>query len=196
MSSTVLLALAAGVCIAAAAGLRAFLPLLALGLAARFHLLGLHPGMEWLATDAALWAFGTAAVLEIAADKIPVVDHALDAIGTAVRPAAAVVGAYAALDGWGTPWAQLAALALGVGALGVHVAKAKTRLGSTAMTLGHANPLLSIGEDLASAGLLALAILVPIVALLGLVALLALWRWSAGRARGGAPRGTPISSRP
>src|SRR5689334_1935298 len=143
----ILLALVSGIAIAAACGLRAFLPLLLLGLAARFGLIHLRPGAEWMAGDTALWALGIAAVLEVVSDKVPVVDHALDAIGTLLRPAAAWLGSFAVLAGWGSPWAQIAALVLGAGALAVHGLKAKTRLGSTVATAGHANPLLSVLED-------------------------------------------------
>jgi len=164
--SLALLALASGVAIAAACGLRAFLPLLALGLAGRFHAVTLRPSVEWLAGDAALWSLGIATVLEIAADKLPVLDHALDAVGTVLRPAAAWVGAFAVLTGWGAPWAQIAALVLGAASLAVHGVKAKTRLGSTVVTAGHANPALSVLEDLGTVGLVALAIFLPLLAVL------------------------------
>src|SRR5690349_5616343 len=81
------------------------------------RLLHLHHGSEWLASTGALWALGTAAVLEIAADKVPMVDHALDAVGTVLRPLAAAAGAFAVLGGWGEPWAGLVSLVLGAGAL-------------------------------------------------------------------------------
>jgi hypothetical protein len=173
MDWNLLLALATGVGLAAAAGLRAFLPVLAVGLAARFGLLELRPGLEWLAGAPALWALGTATVLELAADKVPVLDHALDALGTVLRPAAAALGAFAVLQGWGTPWAQLFALAMGAGALAVHGAKAHVRVGSSAVTLGAANPVLSVLEDVASFLLVALAVLVPLLAV-AFVVLLAL----------------------
>ncbi len=179
MDTGLLLALATGVGIAAACGLRAFLPLLVVGLAARAGLLHLRPEVAWLAGDPALWALGAATVLEVAGDKIPVVDHALDALGTVVRPAAAWVATYAVLQGWGTPWAQLVALMMGAGALAVHGVKAKTRLGSTALTLGHANPLLSVLEDVASVVLAVLGVLLPLLALALGVALL----WAVARRR-------------
>src|SRR5262245_25328093 len=74
------MALLSGVALAAVCGLRAFLPPLAVGLAARFGLLELDLRVAWLAGDPALVAFGFAAVLEIAADKVSVVDHALDLV--------------------------------------------------------------------------------------------------------------------
>ncbi len=172
------LAAGCGVGVAAACGLRAFLPPLAVGLAARFGLLHLRPGLEWLAGDEVLIALGVAAALEVLADKVPIVDHLLDAAGVVVRPLAAGVAAYAVLDGWDAPWARLLALVLGAGALAVQGAKAKARLGSTALSLGHANPILSLGEDVLALGLVALAILVPLLALagaLGLAWLLARW---------------------
>ena len=174
-----LLALASGIAVAAACGLRAFMPLLAIGLAGRFGLIPLRSGADWLAGDLALWTLGIATVLEIAADKVPVVDHALDAVGIVVRPAAAWLGAYAVLDGWGSPWAQLAALVLGAGALAVQGVKAKTRLGSSALTGGHANPLLSALEDAGAAVLIAAAILVPLVAIVLLLVIV----WAARRWR-------------
>src|SRR5262245_53096003 len=121
MNQGLVLALASGVAVSAACGLRAFLPLLALGLAARFAHLRLHPGVEWLASDPALVCFGFAALLEILGDKIPIVDHALDAVGTVVRPAAAWVAGFALLTPWPAPWAQILAVILGGTALAVHV---------------------------------------------------------------------------
>jgi len=106
------------------------------------------------------------------------VDHALDVIGTFIRPAAAWIGSFAILQGWGSPWAQIAALILGAGALAVHGVKAKTRLGSTAMTAGHANPVLSVAEDSGAFSLSLAAIFAPLVALA--LVLLVVWlvrRW-------------------
>ena len=172
MDASVWLALVSGIGVAAACGLRAFLPLLLLGLASRAGLVHLRGGAEWLATDLALVTLGVATAVEVAGDKIPVVDHALDVIGTVLRPAAAWLGAFAVLGAWPTPWAQIAALILGSAALGVHALKAKLRLGSTAMTLGHANPVLSTLEDGAALVTLALALLAPVLALVILAALL------------------------
>ena len=165
MHTSLLLALASGIAVAAACGLRAFLPLLLLGLAARVGLITLRSSAGWLASDLALLALAVATAVEVAADKIPVVDHALDAIGTVLRPAAAWLGAYAVLQAWPSPWAQIAALALGTTALAVHGAKAKLRLGSTIATLGHANPLVSFIEDGLALVTMAIGILVPALAI-------------------------------
>jgi uncharacterized membrane protein len=160
-----LLALASGIVLAATCGLRAFLPLLALGLAARYGHVPLTPSMHWLTGDLALIALGAATVVEITADKIPVLDHLLDMFGMAVRPLAAVFGSYAVLSGWPHPWGPLVALALGGLALSVQGVKAKTRLGSSVVTLGHANPVISLGEDVLAAIGSVLAVLMPLLAL-------------------------------
>src|SRR5437773_10868884 len=98
------LALLAGIALAAATGLRGVLPLLALGLSARLFGLELQPGLHWLTGDLALVVLGTATVLEIAGDKIPAVDHALDVVATVVRPVTAAIATYGVLVHWPTPW--------------------------------------------------------------------------------------------
>jgi len=186
-----LLALGAGVAIAAACGLRAFLPLLFIGLATRAGVIHLRPSAGWLATDLALLALGIAAVLEIAGDKIPVVDHALDAVATLLRPAAAALGAFALLGHWPSPWAQITALVLAGLSFGVHAAKAKLRLGSTVTTMGLGNPLLSAVEDVLSF-LFCWIVIVPAVALVAI----ALIAWLALRRRASRPQGPAVARRP
>ena len=160
------LALLSAVALAAACGLRAFLPLLALGIAAKLHWLSLKPELEWLGQDPALWALGAASVIEILGDKVPAIDHALDVVGTFLRPAAAALAAYALFVELPSPWAQIAALAVGGAALGLHFGKAGLRLGSSGTTGGLANPLLSILEDLASLAMILVAFFLPLLILL------------------------------
>lgn len=179
LSPSLLLGIASGVVIAATCGLRAFLPLLALGLAARFFSVPLHEGARWLANDAALVALGLATVLEIAGDKIPVVDHVLDTIGLVVRPLAGAFGSFAVLQGMPAPWGPILAVVLGGLALGVQGIKATTRIGSSAATLGTANPAVSVAEDVAAVFGVILALLAPVIAAVGIVVLLS---WLAGRA--------------
>lgn len=180
---TLLVPLASGIGIAAASGLRAFLPLLVVGVAARLGWIELQPGTAWLAGAPALIALGVATVLEILADKIPAVDHALDLVSTVTRPLAAWLGAYAVMVHWPSPWSSLVTLGLGGGALALHLLKAKLRLGSTAATMGHGNPFLSVVEDVTAVAILIVAVLAPLLVLL-LVALLA---WALLRSRRARP---------
>jgi hypothetical protein len=166
--------------LAAAAGLRAWLPLLVAGVAAKLGVADLGPSFAWLASWPALSLLGIATVVEIAGDKIPVIDHALDAVGTFIRPLTGTVAAAAALVHVQDP---LLALVLGLvvgapAALAPHVAKSTLRGVSTGTTAGLATPFLSLLEDALSLFIAVLAFVVPLLALLFLVAGVWLtWRW-------------------
>ena len=165
-------ALALAIALAASAGLRAWLPLLLAGGLARAGVLDLGDSFSFLASNKALVLFGVATVIELVGDKVPTIDHALDIIGTPVRPAA---GALLAASVLGTVSDPLTALVLGTAvgapsALIPHAAKTALRTVSTTLTGGLANPVLSFLEDAISLITFILAILVPVlvVALLGI----------------------------
>jgi len=103
-------ALALAIALAASAGLRAWLPLLLAGGLARLGILDLGDSFAFLGSNKALVLFGVATIVEIVGDKVPAVDHALDVIGTPLRPAA---GALLAASVLGTVSDPLTALALG-----------------------------------------------------------------------------------
>ncbi len=84
-----LLGIPVGLALSTAAGLRVFVPLLLTSVAARNGYLALTPSMAWIASDAALVAFVTAATIEIAAYYVPWLDNLVDAIAT---PAAITAG--------------------------------------------------------------------------------------------------------
>jgi hypothetical protein len=156
--------LAMGIGLAACAGLRAWLPLLLAGLLARGGVLELGPSFRFIASNEALILFGVATVVEMLGDKIPAVDHALDAISTVLRPAAGSLLVASVM--WKIP-DPLTALALGVAvgaptSLVPHAAKSALRAASTAFTGGLGNPVLSLLEDLAAVLLFVFAIVVPI----------------------------------
>ena len=170
---TMLFAMGAGILLAASAGLRAFLPLLGLGLAARLLDWPVAESMQWIATDAALIGLTVAALAEIVADKVPAVDHVLDMIHTVVGPLA---GALVAFTAWGdlpAPVGMILALALGVPlAGGVHLVSATTRVKSTALTAGTANPVVSAAEDGISISAIVIAFVAPVLALIGAIVVL------------------------
>ena len=158
-------AIAMGISLAACAGLRAFLPLLAVGLATRLNWLPIQESFQWMGSNEALITMGVATVVEVLADKIPVLDHALDVIYSFARP---VAGALVATSSFYT-LSPTAAIALGIilGAPlagGLHFTRAGTRLVSTATTGGLGNPILSTGEDLAAGAGVLLALFVPLLA--------------------------------
>jgi len=192
------LQIATGIALAASAGLRAFLPLFVVGVAGRMDWIPLAPSFEWLAGWPALTVFGCAVLFEIAGDKFPVIDHFLDSIQVLVKPVAGTVLAASVLTDLSPLEATTLALIVGGGVSeGVHLAKAKARLLSTATTGGVGNPVLSVVEDIvAGIGSLA-AIVAPLVVLAvllmaGSVLAWIAFRWLRGRGRAPAvPQGFP-----
>lgn len=164
-----------GLGLASASGLRTFLPLLALALAARLELFGvrLNEQMEWLVSTPAIAALAVAAVTEFLGDKVPVVDHVLDAVGSVARPLAGAVAAGAVFWNLDPTAAAIAGLIVGApAALAFNTAKGGTRVASTATTGGLGNPILSFLEDLLSLGTVLLALLAPLLVPVLLIALL------------------------
>lgn len=159
------LAIAVGIALAACSGLRAFVPLLASGLLARTGHFPLHEHLDWLASTPALVALAVAATVELVADKVPALDHALDIAQTPVRTVAGMLVATAAFAPFPT-WAAvlLGIVAGGATALGVHATKATVRAGSTVTTAGLANPVISTLEDVACAVVSFLAPLLAVFA--------------------------------
>ena len=169
------------------AGLRGFLALLIASLAAHAGWIHLNASYAWLGSDGASIVLAIFAVLEILADKIPVVDNALHLLYFIVRPAAAaiIVG--------GTVHAPNQSELIGLMVIGainafvVHGASAAARAASTASTLGVANSTMSVGEDIVALGGGALAIAMPVLAaslaLAFLVVLLLVARRMSRRAR-------------
>jgi hypothetical protein len=185
-------AIALAIGLAACAGLRAWLPLFLTGGLVRTGVIEVGTAFSFIASDRALILFGLASAIEIVADKVPVIDHALDALGTVLRPAAATVLAASVFGSFADP---LTALAMGVAvgaptALVPHMGKSVLRAASSAFTAGVANPVLSVLEDLIALALFMLAVLVPLLAG-GLVLLTA---WLIARRLRRRVRATPAAS--
>jgi hypothetical protein len=161
----VLSAVALAIALAACAGLRAWLPLFLAGVLARVGLLQLGSSFHFLSSNRALILFGVASLIEMAADKIPVVDHALDGLSTFLRPLAGALIAASVLGRVSDPLVAVAAGAMvGVpSALVPHAAKSGLRALSTSMTAGLANPFVSFLEDGATVLLVLAAVLIPLV---------------------------------
>lgn len=163
---TELLGVLAGFGLSWAAGLNAYIPALATALLARFtEAVTLPEGFEFLES---WWAIGTLVVLlivEEVLDKVPVVDHANDAIQTFIRPASGALLFAAGSEGVleNHTWAALVAGA--ATALAVHIVKALGRGVVNATTAGVGAPVASAAEDLLSIGASLAALLVPILVL-------------------------------
>ncbi len=183
-----LIQLMMGISLAAAAGLRAFLPMLAISLAARAELVDLNASFQFLARDDVLIVLLVAAIVEFVGDKIVAVDHVLDVIGTGLRPLAGALSAASVLGGLDPMLATIVGLAAGGGtSLAVHSGKAALRAGVSMFLPGFGNAAVSMLEDIVSVLGVVLAFVVPVVAFVlavGLIVLcVAAFRrgWWAGR---------------
>lgn len=155
-----------GLGLASATGLRTFLPLLMLALAAKFELFGVRliDQMEWLVSWPAIAALATAATAEFAGDKIPAVDHFLNAIGYVVRPLAGAVAAGSVFWAVDPTAAAIAGVIVGApAALAFNAAQTGARVTSTATTGGLGNPVVSFIEDVLAFVTVIVAFLAPII---------------------------------
>lgn len=183
-----------GAGLASASGLNAFIPMLSLGLLSRFtDLVNLPAGWEWLENEWVLGIIAVLLVLELVADKIPAIDSINDVVQTVIRPTAGgiVFGAgtaaqTAAIQNPAEWWQSNAWVPVVIGvmtALVVHAGKAGTRAATNTVSVGAAAPVLSVGEDAMSVGLVFAAILIPVLVLVLLLALVLMfwWMWSTFR---------------
>lgn len=175
---SLLLAICLGLGLAAACGLRVFVPLLALSLGTKFGLVEVGPGFAWLGTWTALLSFSVAAITESLAYYIPWLDHALDALAT---PAAAVAGTLVAASQLGLdahavdPMLKWSAslIAGGGAATAVQSTTVLTRVVSTASTAGLGNSIVATVENVGAVVLSILSVVVPIVVGVLLLAIVA-----------------------
>ena len=167
-----LIGVAVGLGLAAAAGFRVFVPLLAAAIAAKTNVLPLSPEFVWLTSTPALAALATATILEVGAYAIPWRDQLLDVVAT---PAAMVAGMLAAasvvIDL--PPLLKWSAVLLAGGAAGVtQGATVFTRFKSTTLTGGLGNPVVALLELIGAVVTSVLAIFLPVVTLVAVLLLL------------------------
>ena len=173
--STVVTGLCMGLALAATCGLRAFLPLFVVSLLSHLGHIELSDGFEWMSSTSAVAGLGAAVLLELLADKIPVVDHVLDTVAVIVKPLAAMIAAASVMTELDPMLSTVVGLVLGgTMAQGVHLVKAKLRLLSSALTATVANPFLSIIEDVLALMATILAFLLPVLLFVAAV-LVSLW---------------------
>ncbi|WP_017572258.1 DUF4126 domain-containing protein [Nocardiopsis halotolerans] len=188
-----------GLGLATAAGLNAYIPLLLVGLLARFtDLVPLSESWQWIEHPVTLVVLTVLLVVEFLADKFPAVDSVNDAIQTVVRPTSggitfgagastvqlgeitgAASGAAATGDGisW---WAVVAGVLV---SLAFHVIKSLARPVANSLSLGCAAPVVSFLEDVASLLTSLAAILLPVLILV-VFPLMVLWSaWMLRRRR-------------
>ncbi|WP_062380068.1 DUF4126 domain-containing protein [Demequina pelophila] len=168
-----------GVGLSAAAGLNAFIPLVLVGLFARFtDFIVLPDHLDWLQSWPAIIIGLGLLALELVLDKIPGVDHINDLLQSLIRP---VVGgvifaatAAAEVIDQSNFWQDNPLIAGIVGAIVaalIHAGKAASRPAVNAATAGTGAPLASFAEDATSVGLSLVAIFVPVLVVFVLIAM-------------------------
>jgi hypothetical protein len=177
-----------GTGLATAAGLNAYIPLLTVGLLSRFtDVITLPDSWRWLENPWVLGIIAVLLVIELIADKVPVVDHINDVVQTAVRPTAGglTFGASSSsetvtVDDPAAFFADHSWVPILVGvvlALLVHAAKAAVRPVVNSTTMGLGAPVVSTLEDGVSLSMSVVAILLPLLVLAFLIGLAALFWW-------------------
>ena len=165
MSALELVALASSISLLA--GWRLYFVTLATGLAMKWGFIDLPEQLRALDVLASNWVIAIAGVgtlAEFFADKIAWVDSAWDAIHAFVRPLGGALLSLAIVDS-GDPAFQVGSFLLGGGAAFVaHAGKAGARALVNASPEPVSNIVVSTGEDIATGGLIALAIANPIAA--------------------------------
>lgn len=161
-----------GIGLATSAGLNAYIPLVMIGLLARYtDVITLPSAWSWLENGWTLVILGVLLVIEVVADKIPVIDHVNDVIQTVVRPGAggiafgvATSSQTALVDDPGQFFGSNDWVPVAVGTLiglVVHAMKAAVRPIVNVTTAGIGAPAVSTAEDAFSVSMSLAAILFP-----------------------------------
>ena len=187
LNTAIIFQVAQGLSLAACAGMRAFLPVLIVGIAGRLDWIPLTSYFDWMASTPALTIFGVAVAAEVLADKFPVVDNLLDGMQLFVKPVAGTLLMASSLTDLSPEVAAVTAIVMGGSVAGmVHLGKTKTRLISTVATAGIANPFVSAAEDGVSLVGTVMALVWPLLMLVALVfaggGFVYLWRYKRARA--------------
>jgi len=171
-----LLSLAIGIGLAAATGMRVFVPLLVLGVAARLEWLPLSAGFQWLSSWPAIIALAVAAVLEIGAYYIPLIDNFLDLLAGPLAVMAGIVTTAAVITDLPPLVRWSVAIVAGGGTAGVvQTVMSVVRLKSTTLTAGFGNFIVSTFELVASFAASLIAILAPVIAIFVVIGILVLF---------------------
>lgn len=151
------------------AGWRLYLVTFVTGLAMRWGWIDLPNHLDALGALASPWVLAASFVgliAEFFADKVAWLDSIWDTVHTLVRPIGGALLSLAVVDP-NDGAAQVVAFLLGGGAaLLSHGAKASTRALVNASPEPYSNVAVSVGEDVATGGLLLLALANPVAALL------------------------------
>jgi len=162
-----ILSICLGVGLAASAGFRVFLPLLAVSLAGHYDIIPLNGDWEWIGNFTTILVLLVATLLEVLAYFIPWFDNLLDTIAiplAAVAGTAVMVSTVANLSPMYT-WA-LAIIGGGGTAATIKSTMGASRLTSSATTGGIANPVIATVETGTATVMSVASVFAPLVAII------------------------------
>jgi hypothetical protein len=190
-SPEALFSVALGVGLAAATGLRVFLPLLVAAIAARADWIALADAFAWLESAPALIMLSTAALFEILAYYIPGLDHVLDLLAAPAAVGAGVVASASVMADVPPAVMWPVAIIAGGGVAGVTKGGAALLRAKTGVaTAGLGNPIVSTAETVGASAVSLLAIVLPALILVVVMALVSWLLVKLLRRRGrGSPAG-------
>jgi hypothetical protein len=186
-----------------AAGTNAYIPLILLGSLARWTpLITLPESWQWLESPWTLGILVVLTVVEMIAQRFPVVATVSDVFQTALRPTAAGIAVsaqgagVATITDWEGFWSdgQWVPVIFAVGvALAVHLVKVVVRVTADAVTAGFAGGVLAGIDEGSSIVFTATALLLPVlVPLLLLLTVAGLW-WVIRRRKKSQPQNGPTN---
>lgn len=175
---TALATLLAALGLSSSAGLRAYLPLLAVGLAStatnpidNTSFIPLQTNFAALSSPPVLIILALLVFAEFAVDKLPIIDHVSDLIHTVIRPVSGAVIMAGTANSLSDHSQALAAVVGGALAFAFHGVKATTRPAVTATTAGIGNMFVSLIEDILVLAAVAALIFLPVIGFVAVVAL-------------------------
>ena len=165
-----------GLSLAAAAGLNAYIPLLGLGLLAKFTgLIALPAGWVWLENGWTLGILGALLLVEFVVDKVPALDTVNDVLQTVVRPTSGGIvfsaGSSSATAAVTDPQAFMQSDSFWPFVIGIvialvpHLLKLVARPAVNLATAGVGASVMSTLEDIAAIVVTVLAVVLPLLAL-------------------------------
>jgi hypothetical protein len=167
-----------GIALSSASGFRVFVPLLVANLAGKFGVFELAENMSWMAGNPVTILLAVAVVFELAAYYIPVVDNLLDTIA---MPASVIAGtllttSFLQINDPVLQWG-LGLLAGGGVAGTIQAGTSLLRLGSTKLTGGLGNNILTSIENGLSVFISLISLMIPVfVGILVIYFIFRIWR--------------------
>jgi hypothetical protein len=177
-----ILAVITGIGLSAACGFRVFVPLLALNLASMYGYIHLAQGFEWIGGYYATIAFASATILEIIAYYVPWLDNIMDAIASPVSIIAGTIATASVITDMPPSVKWMVAIIAGGGIAGLlQGSTTALRAKSSLFSGGLGNPLVATLELIGSAVIAFLAIILPVIGFILVVAFAVYVLIKAGR---------------